>query len=73
MHFFDFILVELLGSAFFGLFVFCLSSHFFHSHSFLLGPWMAHVCSGGSGVLSQGAGFWCVVFGVFGDIGDMLH
>ena len=30
-------------------------------------------CPGGSGVLSQGAGFWCVVFGVIGDIGVMLH
>ena len=28
MHFFHFVLVELLGSAFLGLFVFCLFSHF---------------------------------------------
>ena len=73
MHFFDFILVELLGSAFPGLFVFCLFSHFSTLIHFCWGLGWPMFCPGGSGVLSQGAGFWCVVFGVIGDIGVMLH
>ena len=64
MHFFDFILVELLGSAF----LVSLSFAFFLIFLFLfilLGPWMAHVLSGGlRSAEPRGwllvCGFWCV-------------